>query len=89
VPCAPILRRGEIIHNEQVVARGIIAELDQPMIGRIRQPKPAARFEVNEAVIGGPAPRVGEHTRDVLRELGYGDAAIDKMIGERSVRVAS
>ncbi|HJZ20068.1 MAG TPA: CoA transferase, partial [Bradyrhizobium sp.] len=89
VPCAPILRRGEIIHNEQVVARGIITELDQPMVGRIRQPKPAARFEVNEAAIGGPAPRVGEHTRDVLHELGYGEAAIDKMIGERSVRAAS
>src|ERR1700736_6082012 len=50
VPCAPILRRNEIIHNEQVVARGIIAEFDQPSVGRVRQPKPAARFEVNEAV---------------------------------------
>src|ERR1700730_9118983 len=89
VPCAPILRRGEIIDNEQVVARGIIAEFDQPMVGRVRQPKPAARFEINEAVIGGPAPRVGEHTRDVLRELGYDDGAIDKMIGERAVGVSS
>ena len=61
VPCAPILRRGEIIHNEQVVARGIIAEFDQPMVGRVRQPKPAAQFEINKAAIGGPAPRVGEH----------------------------
>jgi crotonobetainyl-CoA:carnitine CoA-transferase CaiB-like acyl-CoA transferase len=89
VPCAPILRRGEIIHNEQVVARGIIEEFDQPMVGRVRQPKPAARFERNEAAIGGPAPRVGEHTRDVLHELGYPDAAIDKMIGEKAVRAAS
>jgi crotonobetainyl-CoA:carnitine CoA-transferase CaiB-like acyl-CoA transferase len=88
VPCAPILRRSEIIHNEQVVAREIIAEFDQPKVGRVRQPKPAARFEINEAAIGGPAPRVGEHSRDVLRELGYEDGAIDRMIAERSVRVA-
>ena len=88
VPCAPILRRGEIIHNEQVIARGIIAEFDQPKVGRVRQPKPAARFEINEAAIGGPAPRVGEHSRDVLRELGYDDSAIDKMVADRSVRVA-
>ena len=54
----------------------------------MRQPKPAARFEINEAAIGGPAPRVGEHSRDVLRELGYDDRAIDKMVAERSVRVA-
>ena len=89
VPCAPILRRNEIIGNDQVVARGLIEELDQPTVGRVRQPKPAAIFEVNEAKIGGPAPRVGEHSRSVLRDLGYSDAAIDRMVSEKSVRVAN
>jgi crotonobetainyl-CoA:carnitine CoA-transferase CaiB-like acyl-CoA transferase len=89
VPCAPILRRGEIIQNEQIVARSIITEFEQPSVGRVRQPKPAARFEVNKASIGGPAPRVGEHSRVVLRELGYTDAEIDRMIAERAVRAAN
>jgi crotonobetainyl-CoA:carnitine CoA-transferase CaiB-like acyl-CoA transferase len=89
VPCAPILRRGEIIQNEQVVARGIIAEFEQPAVGRVRQPRPAARFEVSEAVIGGPAPRVGEHSREVLRELGYSEVDIDRMANERAVRIAA
>jgi crotonobetainyl-CoA:carnitine CoA-transferase CaiB-like acyl-CoA transferase len=87
VPCAPILRRSEIIHNEQVVARGLIAEIDQPGVGRIRQPKPAARFERNEAVIAGPAPRIGEHSREVLVELGYDQRAIDKMVEDKTVRL--
>jgi crotonobetainyl-CoA:carnitine CoA-transferase CaiB-like acyl-CoA transferase len=86
VPCAPILRRGEIIHNAQVVARGIVTEFEQPGVGRVRQPKPAARFTVNEAAIGGPAPRVGQHSREVLRELDYSDAAIEQMIRDRAVR---
>ncbi len=89
VPCAPILRRGEIINNEQVVARGLITEFDQPSVGRVRQPKPAARFEVNEAVIGGPAPGVGQHSREVLLELGYTDSEIEGMVGDRAVRIAS
>jgi crotonobetainyl-CoA:carnitine CoA-transferase CaiB-like acyl-CoA transferase len=89
VPCAPILRRSEVIDNEQVVARKIIAEFDQPAVGRVRQPKPAARFERNEAAIGGPAPRVGEHSRAILREIGYGDDAIDAMVNDRAVREAS
>jgi crotonobetainyl-CoA:carnitine CoA-transferase CaiB-like acyl-CoA transferase len=89
VPCAPILRRGEIIDNEQVVARGLITEFDQPTVGRVRQPKPAARFAVNEAVIAGPAPRIGEHSRAVLRELGYDERAIERMISDKSVRAAS
>jgi crotonobetainyl-CoA:carnitine CoA-transferase CaiB-like acyl-CoA transferase len=88
VPCAPILRRSEIVKNEQVVARGIITELDQPGVGRIRQPKPAAQFSVNQSAIKGPAPRIGEHSRDVLRELGYSDAEIEKMIADKAVRAA-
>ena len=47
-----------------------------------------AQFQINKAAIGGPAPRVGEHTREVLRDLGYDDGAIDKMISEKSIRVA-
>jgi crotonobetainyl-CoA:carnitine CoA-transferase CaiB-like acyl-CoA transferase len=89
VPCAPVLRRGEIIGNEQVVARELIAEFDQPGVGRVRQPKPAARFERSEAAIGGPAPRVGEHSRDVLLDLGYSAGDIDKMIADKVVRVAA
>ena len=88
VPCAPILRRGEIIHNEQVVARGIITEFDQPTVGRVRQPKPAARFELNESAIGGPAPRIGEHSREVLAQLGYDERSIDKMVSDKAVRLA-
>ena len=89
VPCAPVLRRGEIIGNEQVVARQLITEFDQPGVGRVRQPKPAARFERSEAEIGGPAPRVGEHSRDVLLDLGYSAGDIDRMIADKLVRVAA
>ena len=58
--------------------------------GRPRAPAEAggAVFEVNGPSIGGPAPRVGEHSREVLRELGYADDAIDKMVSDRAVRVA-
>ena len=89
VPCAPILRRGEIIGNDQVIARGLIEEFDQPTVGRVRQPKPAAIFEINKAAIGGPAPRVGEHSRTVLRELGYSDSAIDAMVASKAVRAVA
>ena len=88
VPCAPILRRADIIHNEQVVARGIITEIEQPMVGKIRQPKPAARFDVHESAIGGPAPRIGEHSRVVLKDLGYDDGAIEKMAADKAIRLA-
>jgi crotonobetainyl-CoA:carnitine CoA-transferase CaiB-like acyl-CoA transferase len=89
VPCAPVLRRSEIVHNEQVVARGLITEFEQPGVGRVRQPKPAARFQVSKTTIKGPAPRIGEHTREVLRELAYSDRDVEKMIADKSVRAAA
>jgi crotonobetainyl-CoA:carnitine CoA-transferase CaiB-like acyl-CoA transferase len=89
VPCAPTLRRSEIIHNEQIVARGLIQEIDQPSVGKVRQPKPAARFELNPSAIAGPAPRIGEHSREVLVELGYDERAINKMVEDKAVRLAS
>ena len=88
VPCAPILRRGEIIHNEQVIARELIEEFDQPSVGRVRQPRPAARFDVNEAKIHGPAPGIGEHSREVLLELGYSAAEIETFVAQGALRVA-
>ncbi|MEI6547192.1 MAG: CoA transferase, partial [Burkholderiales bacterium] len=62
VPCAPVLRRGEVMNNPQVVNNRMIEEFDQPMLGRVRQPRPAARFDATPARIGGPAPAIGEHT---------------------------
>lgn len=71
VPCAPVLRRGEVMNNPQVVNNCMIEEFDQPMLGRVRQPRPAARFDATPARIGGPAPAIGQHTDSILAELGF------------------
>jgi crotonobetainyl-CoA:carnitine CoA-transferase CaiB-like acyl-CoA transferase len=88
VPCAPILRRGEVIHNEQVVARELMVEFEQPTVGKVRQPRPAARFDVTEANTPRPAPGIGEHTREVLLDLGYSPADVEAFAAKGAVRVA-
>jgi crotonobetainyl-CoA:carnitine CoA-transferase CaiB-like acyl-CoA transferase len=87
VPSAPVLRRNEVISNEQVVAREIIVELDHPDIGPVRQPKPAARFDRTPAQIHGPAPRIGEHTAAILAEMGLEAAEIERLAAEQIVRL--
>jgi crotonobetainyl-CoA:carnitine CoA-transferase CaiB-like acyl-CoA transferase len=87
VPSAPVLRRNEVIANEQVVARELIVELDHPDIGLVRQPKPAARFDRTPAQIRGPAPRIGEHSAAILAELGFGAAEIERLATEKIVRL--
>jgi crotonobetainyl-CoA:carnitine CoA-transferase CaiB-like acyl-CoA transferase len=87
VPSAPVLRRNEVIANEQVVARELIIELNHPDIGRVRQPKPAARFDRTPAQIQGPAPRIGEHGAVILAELGLEAAEIERLATEKIVRL--
>jgi len=87
VPNAPILRREQIVDNEQIVARQLITEFDQPNVGRVRQPVPAARFEGTPSAIQGPAPGVGEHSIEILRELGYPQDQIDTMARGGVIRI--
>ncbi len=70
VPCAPILTRGEVLTHPQVVANDLIVESVHPHAGPMRQTRPAARFDVTPATIRRPAPMLGEHTDEVLGELG-------------------
>jgi len=79
VPCAPVLRRAEVMDNVQVVANELIELHEQPGLGTVRQPRPAARFDVTPAGIGGPAPRIGQHTDAVLAEIGYSAMDIEAM----------
>jgi crotonobetainyl-CoA:carnitine CoA-transferase CaiB-like acyl-CoA transferase len=87
VPSAPVLRRNEVIANEQVLARELIVELDHPDIGRVRQPVPAARFDRTPARIQGPAPRIGEHSAAILAELGLEAAEIERLATEEVVHL--
>jgi crotonobetainyl-CoA:carnitine CoA-transferase CaiB-like acyl-CoA transferase len=87
VPSAPVLRRSEVIANEQVLARELIVEFDHPDVGRIRQPVPAARFDRTPAAIQGPAPRIGEHGAAILAELGLEAAEIQRLAAEKVVRL--
>jgi crotonobetainyl-CoA:carnitine CoA-transferase CaiB-like acyl-CoA transferase len=70
VPCAPVLSREEVLRDAQVAANELIVESEHPHAGAMRQPRPAARFEATPAGLHRPAPLLGEHTDEILRELG-------------------
>jgi crotonobetainyl-CoA:carnitine CoA-transferase CaiB-like acyl-CoA transferase len=70
VPCAPILERHELLTDPQVAANELIEEVDHPQAGRIRHTRPAARFDRTAARVRGFAPTLGQHTDEVLAEIG-------------------
>jgi crotonobetainyl-CoA:carnitine CoA-transferase CaiB-like acyl-CoA transferase len=79
VPCGPILRPEEVQHFPQVVASGALVESEHPVMGRILQPRPPARFEGTPSEIRTPAPSLGEHTHAVLARMGRDDETIEKL----------
>ena len=79
VPCAPVLKRREVIEHPQVLASELLLELDHPVAGKIRQTRPAARFSRSEIEMRHGAPQLGEHTDEILVELGVDAARIQAL----------
>jgi crotonobetainyl-CoA:carnitine CoA-transferase CaiB-like acyl-CoA transferase len=82
VPCMPVLTLAAVAEQEQLAATGTIEEIDHPRLGRIRQPRPAARFVGDAESPRWPSPGAGEHTREVLAEVGFGDEEIDRLLDD-------
>lgn len=89
VPCAPILRRTDLLADEQVRVNRVIEEFEHPTAGKVRQPRPAARFDLTPAQIRTLAPSLGEHNAEILAELGYAAPDIDRLTASATMgRVA-
>ena len=82
VPCGPVLTRNQVIRHPQVAALGLVIETEHPRAGRLRQTRAAARFSHTPAEIRRGAPALGEHTQEVLTELGYSAADIAEISPE-------
>ena len=79
---APINDAREIAASTQLAAREFFVEVENPGRGRIRYPGAFARSSATAIGIRCPAPRLGEHTAEVLGELGLGAAEVAQLRAE-------
>tara|TARA_B110000305_G_scaffold41526_1_gene43297 strand:+ start:3896 stop:5041 length:1146 start_codon:yes stop_codon:yes gene_type:complete len=82
VPCAPVLTRPEILENEQIKANKLISQYEHPGLGQIRQPRPGAKFSRSEIRKEPIAPALGQHSQEILRDLGLSEAEIKQLVDQ-------
>lgn len=87
VPCAPLLDRMQLLQNEQILANESVWRTEYEGFGEVRQARPAARFSATPSEIARPAPKLGEHGREILAELGYGEEAQQRLIDDGRIAV--
>jgi crotonobetainyl-CoA:carnitine CoA-transferase CaiB-like acyl-CoA transferase len=69
IPVGPVQTYREVFADPQVTAREMVAELDHPAAGRTRTLGIPVKLSATPGALRRPAPRLGEHTREVLEEL--------------------
>ena len=79
VPCAPVLQLDELWQHEQIAAVGAIREFDHVVLGPIRQPRPAPRFDGEDQPTAAWAPTLGQHTDDILEAAGLSSTEIKEL----------
>ncbi len=83
IPAAPLHTLESLVDDPHLGAIGFFEVVQHPSEGRIREMAVPGRWSESQPRIRRRAPRLGEHSRDILREAGLDDAAIARLIEGR------
>ena len=79
IPVASINQLDEIHKDPQVIEQGSLIEVEHPLAGKMRMPKPPFKFLNQNNFPKSHAPALGQHNREVLSELGVDKKEIERM----------
>jgi crotonobetainyl-CoA:carnitine CoA-transferase CaiB-like acyl-CoA transferase len=77
VPCGVVLSPAELVDDPHAQAIGLFVERSHDIVGRLRLPRHPILFGETPAELGAGAPGLGEHTDEILGEVGWGDRVAD------------
>jgi crotonobetainyl-CoA:carnitine CoA-transferase CaiB-like acyl-CoA transferase len=85
VPVAPLKFVEEMVFDEQAIANGLIVEQEHPFAGTVRTAGPVFKMTDSPTAAEVSSPRLGEHSVEVLAELGYSEPEIEILIESGAV----
>ena len=87
VPCSPCIKRDDLETVEQIKAIGALETYVTAAMGELTVPTPPVLFEGKLSSQAEPSPLLGEHSKEILLELGWADARIDELLNSGEVLV--
>ncbi len=87
VPAGPVYTVPQVLEHPQIAGRGMVGTFrDVPGVGRdIRVVRTGFKWNGEAPAVGTPPPRLGEHTADLLAELGYSPSDIQDLLQEQAI----
>ena len=79
----------EVFDDPQIIARGVMQDLEHPRLGKMRTTRNPVLFDHDGPAIDRHAPMLGEHSEEVLAALGYSPAAIRDLVAAGVTRLAT
>jgi formyl-CoA transferase len=89
IPCGPVNALNELRADEHLAAVDMFPLADHPTEGSIRMVRPPVRFSAADCRLRHHAPRLGEHSREILREAGFRESEIADLLARRVAIEAS
>ncbi|HUY27844.1 MAG TPA: CaiB/BaiF CoA-transferase family protein [Candidatus Binataceae bacterium] len=85
VPCGPINTIDQVFADPQVRHLGIAQPVEHPRLGRLELVGQPVRLSRTDSALKTASPEAGQHSEEILRELGYDDRAIAELRAERVI----
>jgi CoA:oxalate CoA-transferase len=89
IPCALVNNFQEVFEHPQIVAREVVQEIAHPRLGTMRAARNPVLLDHDSPAIARHAPVLGEHSREVLEELGYAPDTIRELAAAGVTRLGA
>jgi crotonobetainyl-CoA:carnitine CoA-transferase CaiB-like acyl-CoA transferase len=89
VPCARVNNFQEVFEHPQIKARDVVKQIEHPRLGTMQVTRNPVLLDHGGPDIERPAPMLGEHSEEILRELGYAPAAIQELMAKGVTKLAT
>jgi len=86
IPATPLYSLDDLPQHPQLLASKLFQTMEHPSEGTVRYVRPPTKFARTPAAVRGPAPRVGEHSCEILREAGLQDDEINALLSSNTVK---